>query len=135
LAYALKAFALSANGRLVPATVISNPAAINLRAYAVLAADNTVSVVLINKEYGPEGREAQLTVAPGTGYAGGQMMFLSSPGGDVQAKSGVTLGGAAINDDGSWAGTWTPLAAPSVGGRFSVNLPAATAVLLRWTRN
>jgi hypothetical protein len=88
LAYALKAFALSANRRLVPATVISNPAAINLRAYAVLAADNTVSVVLINKEYGPEGRDAQLTVGPGTGYAGAQMMFLSSPGGDVQAKSG-----------------------------------------------
>ena len=69
------------------------------------------------------------------GYARCQTMFLSVPGGDVKAKSGVTLGGAAIHNDGTWAGAWTTVVAPSAGAGFTFNLPAATAVLLRWTRN
>ena len=49
LAYALKAFALAADGRLAPVTMTANPAALNLRAYAVLAPDHTLSVVLITR--------------------------------------------------------------------------------------
>jgi hypothetical protein len=47
------------------------------------------------------------------------------------ATTGVTLGGALIKDDGSWSGTWTPLAAKLNHGRFSINMPAASAAIVR----
>jgi len=130
LAYALKAFDLTANGRLVPAKLTFNPGAVDLRAYAVLAPDNTLYSTLINTEHGPGRRDAEVTLAPGNGYIRGQVMFLAAPGGDVTAQTGVTLGGAPIREDGSWEGSWTPLA-PASAAVFKVNVPAASAAIVR----
>ena len=63
--------------------------------------------------------------------AGAELLRLTAPGGDVAAKTGVTLGGAAITDDARWRGCWEKLAAPD--GCISVELPAASAALVRLT--
>jgi hypothetical protein len=133
LAYALKAFDLAANGRLVPVKSASNAGNINFRTYAVLAADKELYVTLINKENGPGRRDAEVTLSAGTNYVCGEVMLLTAPGGDVQAKSGVTLGGASIGNDGRWNGDWTPLAAPPSRGRFTLKVPAASAAIVKLT--
>ena len=135
LAYAVKAFDLTAAGRLVPARLSADASAINLRTYAVLAQDKTLCLVLINKEHGPSRSDAELTLVPSKGYARAEVMLLTAPGNDVEAKSGTTLGGAVINDDGSWTGAWTPLAAPSAKGGFGLKLPAATAAIVKLRQN
>ena len=133
LAYALKAFELAGTGRLVTANLTSNPAHLNLTAYCVLGQDGSLRVILINKEYGPNARAAQVTLDSGNTCRGGQVMFLTAPGGDVQAKSGVTLGGAAIGSNGAWKGSWKPLTTPNENGQFNVSLPAAAAAIVRLT--
>jgi hypothetical protein len=110
-----------------------DPSLINLRAYAVLARDKTLYLTLINKEHGPGRRDAEVNLAPGKGYSHGQVMFLTAPGGDVEAKSGVMLGGASIDNAGLWNGAWTPLAVPSGSGQFKLKVPAATAAVVKLT--
>ena len=135
LAYALKAFDLASAGRLVPAKLSANANAINLRAYAVLARDKTLRIMLINKEHGPVRQDAELTLVPGKGYARGEVMFLTAPGSEVEAKSGVTLGGAAISNDGNWNGAWTPLVAPSGSNQFKLKVPASAAAVVKLTQD
>jgi hypothetical protein len=131
LAYALKAFDSAGPGRLLPADLTLNPDRLNLRAYGVLAGREDFRVVLINKEYGPKGRAAEVILNLGKPCRRGQVMFLMAPGGDVLAKTGVTLGGAPIAADGTWNGAWTPLAAPPEYGQFKLTLPAATAAIIK----
>jgi len=45
------------------------------------------------------------------------------------------LGGAVINEDGKWNGTWAPLSPPSGGGQFKLTVPAATAAIVRLVAN
>jgi len=55
-------------------------------------------------------------------------MFFTSLNGDVFVTDGMTLGGAAIKDDGTWDGKFSEIPSPS-RGRFNVDLPPATAVI------
>jgi hypothetical protein len=130
IGYGIKAFDLGCHGQLMAST-LANSAKLNLTAYCVLASDKSLFVTLINKEHDAGGREAAVTIEPGEAYARGQVLFLAAPQGDVAAKTGVTLGGAAIKDDGSWKGEWTPLAKPSDKRQFSVKVPAAMAAIVR----
>ena len=114
-----------------PHPLLCNPAALNLRAYAVLGRDKTFRITLINKEHGPGRRDAQVNLVAGNGCSRGQVMLLATSAGDVQAKSGTTLGGSAIGHDGSWRGEWTPLAAPSASGQFHLKVPAASAAIVK----
>jgi len=59
----------------------------------------------------------------------GEAMFLTSLNGDVSVTDGMTLGDAAIKDDGTWNGKFSEIPSPS-HGRFNVDLPPATAVIL-----
>ncbi len=133
LGYGIKAFDLGRHGKIVPAT-ISNPNNLNLTAYAVLGDDKNLYLTIINKEHDLGARDANVTVAAGEGYAGGQVIFLTAPDGDVAAKSGVTLGGAEIKHDASWNGEWKPLAMPAIGGRFTFKLSAASAAVVKLER-
>jgi len=132
IAYAVKAFNLGAAGRIVPANII-NTDNINLTAYGVLAPDGSLYVTLINKEHDAGARGAAVTINAGDSRAGGYIMRLTSPQGNVAATTGTTLGDGAIADDGSWDGSWTPLAAPAAGGRFTIDLPATSAAVIRLT--
>ncbi len=130
IGYGIKAFDLGSHGQAVPATVAGSGNG-NLTAYSVLAPDKGLCVTLINKEHGAVGRSAEVTINVGAPYVHGEMMLLTAPQADVAAKSGVTLGGAAIKDDGSWTGAWSPVAARSAPGAFTVTVPTATAAIVK----
>jgi hypothetical protein len=134
LGYGIKAFDLGCHGQSVPVHFASNTNQINLTAYGVLSGQGNLFVTLINKETTPA-RDANVTFAPGNSYTRGQVMFLAAPHGDITATAGVTLGGTPIQDNGSWAGTWTALAVSSHNGRFSVSVPAAAAAIVQLTKD
>jgi hypothetical protein len=132
LGYAMKMFDLGARGRLLPAKMISPDQ--SLRAYAVLAADGAVHVTLVNKEYSPGASALEVAPDLGGGAWVARAIFLSAPGDTVDATTGLTLGGAPIQDDGSWQGTWSPLPASKNGHLFLLQLPPATIALVKFTR-
>lgn len=128
-AYALKAFDLGSHGRVEP-VALAHAADVNLTAYAVGGPD-ALYVTLINKEHGPGGRAATVAILPaGFSLAGAEVMFLSSPNGNAGAMSGITLGGAGINNHDVWHGEWTPLAAAD-HGQYAVKVPATTAAIVK----
>lgn len=129
LAYGIKMFGLGAHGHLLPLTV-DNSAGLNLTARAVMGDDQSVYVTIINKEHDAGAQSAEVTLSPGAGFNAGSIISLTAPGNDVSLTTGETLGGAAIQSDGSWSGAWTPLAAP-----FSVTLAPASAVVVRLERS
>ncbi|HEV2247501.1 MAG TPA: glycosyl hydrolase family 79 C-terminal domain-containing protein [Terriglobia bacterium] len=128
-AYALKAFALGSHGT-VERLTISDPEGINLTAYAVRDAAN-LFVTIINKDHGPGARQANVTVVAKGISKRAAVMFLAAPSGDLEAKTGVTLGGASINN-GSWEGKWTPLRSDKVG-QTVLTVPAASAAVIRFS--
>jgi Glycosyl hydrolase family 79, N-terminal domain len=129
LGYAIKAFALGGPGDALPLTV-SNMDEINLTAYAIRRT-GSLFVTLINKEHGPDGHAADVTIVADGIADSGQAIFLAAPAGNVAVKTGVTLGGAPIQDDGSWRGKWAPFKS-SDAGRCALKLATATAVILKF---
>jgi hypothetical protein len=130
LAYAVKAFEVGSHGSCVPVTIVSKDE-INLTAYAVTAENGDLYVTLINKENGPDGHDATVLVDAGATRITAAVQRLTSPNGDLAAKTGTTLGDAAIAADGSWTGQWTPVPASPEPGRFKVDLPACSAAVVR----
>ncbi len=131
IGYAEKMFSLGAQGRLVALT-LTNPDRLNLVAYAARDERKTLRLTLINREHGPGGRSAEVTLKTGFHNARARVIFLTAPGGDISAKNGVTLGGAEIQDDATWRGRWTSLSPARGGETFLLELPAATAALVEF---
>ena len=129
LGYGIKAFALGSHGRFLPATV-SNSSNSNLSTYVILGNDNNFYVTLINKEHGADARAANIGLLTGPGFTRGQIISLTQAVGDVAATDGVTLGGAEIKSDGTWAGTWQTLRADGPGA-FKVTLAPTSAVVVK----
>jgi hypothetical protein len=125
-AYGIKAFDLGGYGNVDP-VAISNPKKINLTAYAVCNAKN-LFVTIINKEHGRHGRSANVTIVPGEISKQAEAMFLT---GWVDSKTGATLGGAVIRDDGSWYGKWK-LLKPDKSGKCVVKIPATSAAVVKF---
>lgn len=125
LGYAVKAFALGGRGRVVP-VAIDDPSTTNLTAYAVLAPSGELDVTVINKTHDQEARAAPIAIATSASHA---EAYLLQDGGDVAATTGMTLGGAPIDDDGAWAGAPVPL--PIAGGRAELELAPASAAIVR----
>ncbi len=130
IGYGIKMFDFGGRGRLLPVNVITNAGPINLSAYATLAADGSVYLTLLNKEHGTTAASANVTIENSSGFGSAEVIYLRSLQDDVGATSGVTLGGAAIKDDGGWAGSWERLER-SGGGEFVVKMPVASAAVVR----
>jgi hypothetical protein len=58
-------------------------------------------------------------------------MDLAQKDSDVAAKGGVTLGGAAVDTQGTWSGQWEKVDG-SNAGTLTVQVPAASATLLHF---
>lgn len=129
LGYGIKAFELGSHGKLVRANV-AGPSDLNLSTYAVLGKDNNLYVTLINKEHGADARAASISLMAGSNFSQCEVISLAQSSGDVAGTSGVTVGGAEIQADGDWNGLWKTMSAAH-DGKFSVNVPAASAVVLR----
>jgi hypothetical protein len=132
IGYAEKMFSLGGHGKLLTATV-ENTNNFNLSVYATTAAEENIFITLINKEHGDSARAADIVLDLGFAKARAEIIFLTAPNGDVAAKTGVTLGGAEIQDDATWNGKWTDLPKPAADGKFSLKLPAASAALVKIT--
>jgi hypothetical protein len=132
--YAIKAFDLGGHGEMISLTCQS-AAGLNVSAYGVLGTDNALYVTLINKEHGSAGRDAAVALNPGRPYAHAEVQFLTNASHDIADKTGITLGGAAVNEDCTWAGKWTSLQPPSQVGQFTVTVPAASAAIVKLTEN
>jgi hypothetical protein len=130
--YGIKAFTLGSAGHVKP-TQVHNPGGINLTAYCVGAGGQDF-VTVINKAHGASAADAAVTIVPpGPGGLGVAVMTLAGeqPGDGRGTK--VTLGGATITGDTSWAGTWSPLPAdPRAGIRLTVK--ATTAAVVKISR-
>ena len=90
-------------------------------------------MTLINKSYGDKVQTASVSVQ--LNQAGGgswRRMDLRQQNSDVAAKTGVTLGGAAVDTQGTWAGQWESIKGGN-SGTLSVQVPAASATILLFT--
>ena len=128
LGYGIKAFDMGGHGKFVPVT-ISNPSNLNVSVYG-LVQGSTPFVTIINKEHGADGRDANITLNLNTNvFRYCEAMTLTAPNDDATAKAGVMLGGAPIEDDGSWKGKWSVMPQP-VNGTVRVKVPACSAIIL-----
>jgi len=128
IGYALKMFSLGSQGSLV-STKVENADGVNLTAYAVSHSKNEMYVTLINREHGADARTADVTLNLGSGILHSQVLFLMQADGEVAAKTGVTLGGAEIQDNGKWDGGWLPLSPTTDGQREIILAPSCAALV------
>jgi Glycosyl hydrolase family 79 C-terminal beta domain len=115
--YGMLAFSLGAKSELYAVDMESSP---ELKAYA-----SKDRLTLINKS-----SRAVVFAVEGAHGSQGSLIRLSAP--SVDAKTGVTLGGAEV----SAAGTWKPAKSERVAlrhGQCKIELPAASAIVLTFT--
>lgn len=131
LGYAIEAFQLGGHGRSLPVHIESIAEAPNVTAYAV-SGRSSIYLTVINKENGAAARNVRVSIAAGAEYRQAGLLRLESPGHDLSAKTGVTLGGAPIQQNGAWDGHWETISSESGSGRFLVTVPASSAAILRF---
>jgi hypothetical protein len=121
--YGMLAFSLGGKGRLLKAEM--NASAPGVKAYATQPDKGGLTLTLINKRAG----RAALTVVTGSHTQSSRAAVTRLSGPAIDAKSGVTLGGAEVTP----AGTWKPMK-PEVlqvrNGRLEIKLPAASAAIV-----
>lgn len=122
--YGLKLFSLvSQPGNVIPAAV-SLSSNINFTAYGVRHPSGEISAVLINKETNDA---VQVTINLGAIVSAATMIELTGPA--LDSTNGYTIGGAAINADGSWSGGVQSVT-PAVNGVLTLTVPPISAILL-----
>ncbi len=131
IAYAMTAFHLAATGRLVHVTV--SPAPEGVEAYATVSPRDDVYLTFLNKNSGPEAAAVQLRIPLPAGYSSAESMTLEAPGANIAATSGIRLGGASIESNGTWTGHWSRIKAG--GHSVSLILPSATAIVLHLSKS
>ncbi len=128
--YGLLLAAMAGNGTLLEAQLSAG--ALNVTAYAVQSASGGISVVVVNKD-ATQNLELSLTLPQSMTTATLLQMTQLSAGASspsLSALSGVTVQGAAISSDGTFA-PGTPYALTVSGTGLSCYVPALSAVLLQ----
>jgi hypothetical protein len=122
LYYGMLVFSLAGTGAMLGTQVsVSN---INFTAYAVQPGDGSTNVVLVNKD-GSNG--VQASVDMGASISSASVIYLTAP--SLDATSGITLAGTAVNPDGTWNHS-PPYALSSTGTQYSVLVPPGSAALV-----
>ena len=129
--YGIKMFDLGSHGDLLPVEVAKNADRVNLVAYGVAAAGNVLYVTLINREYGPKGKAAEVGMETGKLVEKAETITMSQESGDISQVEGVTVGGAKFLEDGTWNGSWQPLTMGIQGSSFKIEVPPATAMVVK----
>jgi hypothetical protein len=134
IGYAEKMFSLGSRGEII-SLEISPATNLNFSAYAVRDDDGVSYATLINFSHRAMATNysVQLGARSARGWREGKIIRLATPDGDVSCTSGVTLGGAEIVDDASWAGHWEKITMPSDQSKspVTVELPAASAAVVK----
>lgn len=129
IGYGIAAFNIGGHGNLDPVS-ITNPNSLNLTAYATTDSNNTLFVTIINKEHGTGARTADVTIEAGGVSDTTAVMYLEAPSNNPAATSGITLGGAPINDYGPFHGKWALLDTAVSAGQYSVIVPPSSAAIV-----
>ena len=119
--YGMLAFSLGGHGDLLPVEVDANTAAI--KAYATRPKEGAVVLTLINKGGAPS------VLHVNTASEGREASVLRLKGPAVDAKTGITLGGAEVTS----RGTWKPAKREALAvrkGQLTLPMPAASAALV-----
>jgi len=130
--YGIKMFELGGHGDLLPVEVEKNKEKLNLAAYGVMAEGEVLYVTLINREYGPKGRAGEVELELGKSVEKAETITMSHKDGDIAQVGGVTVGGEEIGENGKWAGWWKNLAKGVNGTKVIVDVPSASATVLRF---
>ncbi|HXC36400.1 MAG TPA: glycosyl hydrolase family 79 C-terminal domain-containing protein [Candidatus Acidoferrales bacterium] len=121
--YGLKMFSLLPQGRVLPA-IVTPGSNINFTAYGVREDSGATCAVLNNKETNDA---VDVSINLGSVVTAAQMIELT--GTNLASTNGYTLGGAAINPDGSWTGGVQSVLI-ATNGQLTITVPPMSAVLL-----
>ena len=88
IGYAEKMFSLGSRGRMLTVNISPAAANLNFAAYAVLGGDKFFYVTLINRSHGATATNlsVQIDARDVNGWRRGEVIRLTAPGGEVQAK-------------------------------------------------
>ena len=131
IAYGIKAFDVGGHGRTAPVSITGNPDALNMTAYAVQQRDTIFVTVINKKDFGDRPVDAKVSITLPAQCKTAATMFLVPESGALDAKTGITLGGAQIFSN-AWEGKWIPVPL-SGAARCAVNLPGGAAVVVRFS--
>ena len=123
--YGIKAFDIGSHGKVVPVSVSRT----NMTAYGVVDSDH-LYLTIINKEHGEYGRDAEINIKGVESMGSVEIMYLKASNNDVAATTGISLGGATINNTGEWQGKWTSLKSDG-NGKLMVPVSAASAAIVK----
>lgn len=130
LSYALKMFAIGSRGRLLPVTSTDRE---QLGLYATRNDRGLLYLTIINKQHGPEARERLLRIRlsnKAVPMLHAEQLTMQCESGEITARRGITIGGAAIAGDGTWQEQgWQSL--PIEDGTLLVRVPAASALIIK----
>ncbi len=121
--YAEKMFSLADQGSVVP-SIITLSSNINFTAYGIRRPNGAMSALLNNKD---TNNGVQVSVNLGGDVSAAQAIELT--GTNLNSTNGITLGGAPINPNGSWAGG-VQFVTTATNGQVSFLVPPMSAVLL-----
>ncbi len=125
--YGMLAFAQIGEGRLLPVTL--GATSLNLAAYAVQRSNEDTILIVINRETLTP-TSLRLPQRPGSKAS---LLRLEAPA--LSATKGIALGGIPVSMSGSWrAPQWKPVTPTAEDTLLHIELPAASAVLIRLTR-
>lgn len=126
-AYGIKAFDLGSHGAAMPVT-LDNADGINLTAYAVRGNGN-LFVTIINKEHGDGARAAEVTIDANGAGKKPEVVFLTSPHGDIAAKTGIDLGGEQISNSKAGKEKWSRVKSGKAGECVVKVAPSSAAIV------
>jgi hypothetical protein len=130
--YGILLFTLAGTGSLLSTNITAG--SLNVTAYAVQAASGSINLVIVNKD---SAQNVEATVALPRSITSATLIEMTqlttgAVGPSLTATSGVTIQGATINPDGSFAPApaYTPEPA---GSQLTCYIPALSAILLQIT--
>jgi hypothetical protein len=128
-AYAFLAFSQGAHGRPLEVTLAAPER--NFCAYAYRDQDGSFYVTLLNKNFGSQAQPASVSLQLPQGTRSGTWLCLdlAQANKDIAAKTGITLGGAAIDPNGLWAGQWESIKGASSGNLVCQVEPASASIV------
>jgi hypothetical protein len=122
--YGLLAFSLAGRGELLTAEVDANSA--EIKAYATRPKEGMLALALINKGAGA----SILDVNVGSHGRARQASVIRLTGPAVDAKAGISLGGADVTPTGTWKQARSEVL-PVRNGQLSMHIPPASAAIVQ----
>ena len=129
---ALKMYTLGGNGQKMTSWSVSNPSNANVDIWPV-GTSTDLYITIINKtsQYVGDWTAANVTITPSnfTASSAEYIVMNSYPTTKDVTSSGASVGGASINNSGTWNGTWTPLTV-SGSGQCTLSVTSASAAII-----